>query len=515
MKHFFSIVLVSGLLVNYSFSQEKTKKAEIVWSDNLKVSQDETFSGVIGKEGTGVFVLSSRSQKNNIMRTEHTIRHYDANMKEVNSADLNLDYQNKYRDLELVFQYKKEIFIVASQNDKEHKQKNLYLQKLNKKTLQLEPDIKKIDAIDYSGHSRFNSGSFYFKISRDSSTLAIMYNLPYELGGKERFGFNVFDAELNPIWNKDIELPYNDKLFTITNFILDINGNIHLLGKIFENKRDKTAYKHHIISYYNGGKEVREYPVHIPDKYLTDMNIAVNDDLDILCTGFYSEKGIRSIKGSYFLKINKETKKILIENFMEFDKEFMLKNLSKRDAKYLNVLFEKNRNPEMKNYHLDDMVLKDDGGVVLIGEQFYQDGTTSAGNKYFYNHIIVINIQPNGMIEWAQKIPKKQLAIGDSRLLASYAMMVRNDKLYFVFYDSQKNLTDNGEKIYDWKSSMGLILVELDGNDGNYTKELLATYADSKTYLWPKRYHQISKNDMMLHGKYMRNLKFGKLRILD
>ena len=45
------------------------------------------------------------------------------------------------------------------------------------------------------------------------------------------------DKNLNQIWDKKVELPYQDQLFEIEGYQIDNQGNVHLLGILFNEKK--------------------------------------------------------------------------------------------------------------------------------------------------------------------------------------------------------------------------------------------------------------------------------------
>jgi hypothetical protein len=182
------------------------------------------------------------------------------------------------------------------------------------------------------------------------------------------------------------------------------------------------------------------------------MQIAINDERDIICGGFYSEKGTFSIKGSYFLKIDGQTQEIKAKSFKEFGIDFITQHMTQRQEKKAKKKAAKGKNIELYEYDLDNIILRDDGGAYLIGEQFFvkvvtrtttgSNGHTSTSTTtyYYFNDILVINMSPSGEIEWTEKIPKRQRTTNDGGFFSSYALSVVKDKLYFVFNDHPKNL---------------------------------------------------------------------------
>lgn len=160
-------------------------------------------------------------------------------------------------------------------------------------------------------------------MARDTSKILVYYQLPYEKKENEKFGFHVFDNDMNLLWTKNVVLPYEDKLFGVTDYKIDKKGNVHLLSILYKEKAKtkragKPNYSYKILSYTDEGKNVKEYDVTIKDKFFTDMQLAISDNYDLICAGFYSDLGTFSIKGSYFLRIDSESKQIKTKSFKEF-----------------------------------------------------------------------------------------------------------------------------------------------------------------------------------------------------
>jgi len=248
--------------------------------------------------------------------------------------------------------------------------------------VRLQKELTKVGEIDYSGNRKLNAGNFGFELSDDSTKVLIYYNLPFDKGEKEKFGFHVYDNQFNPLWEKQVTLPYLEELFDVEDYEVDNSGNVHLLGLIYKEKRKTKRkgdpnYKYQILSYSNQGSALEEYPIQIKDKFLTDMQIAINEEQDIICGGFYSAEGTYSIEGSYFLKIDSDTKEIKSKAFQEFGIDFVTQNLSNREEKASKRKDAKGKNVELYRYELDDIILRTDGGAILVGEQYYVRAVTS------------------------------------------------------------------------------------------------------------------------------------------
>ena len=134
--------------------------------------------------------------------------------------------------------------------------------------------------------------------------------------------------------------------------------------------------------------------------------------------------------------------------------------------------------------------------------------------QYNYNDIMVININPNGAIQWAKKIPKRQRSKNDGGKHSSYAMSVAKGKMFFIFNDNPKNLhkKSNDLNIHNFtkgKESV-VVLVTLNGK-GEIHKEPLFQVRDTKTITKPKVCEQISRNQMIIYSEKNRKANFARL----
>ncbi len=521
-----SIFLLFVVASIITYGQVKSDKVEILWGKEFKASAKYALD-IVGEDASGFYAI--RTEKKGLFITT-ALERYDLEMNR--SKIVKLDLRDRYikRSFEFITMLNKKLYIFSSRYDKRNKKDYLYVQTIDKSTLLLNNDSKKIAEIDYSKKTLFNSGGFGFRMSRDDSKILIFYNIPNKKKEKERFGFHVYDENFSQIWEKNETLPYEESLFIIEDFKVDNNGNVHLLSTMYNEKlkirkKGKPNYKYLILSYMDLGSRVEEYSIDVKDKFLTNMQIAITDEQNIICAGFYSKNGTMSIIGSYFLTLDGKTHETLSRSFKEFGIEFITQNMTKRQEKRTKKRADKGRNVEMYEYSLDEIILKSDGGAILIGEQYYvkvvtTTTTSSNGSRstktdyyYYYNDIIVINISPDGEIEWAEKIAKRQITANDNAAFSSYISVVSDNNLYFIFNDNMKNLDYGGEgKIYNFdKSKRSLVvLVELDGL-GKQTRKVLFSAKEAEVLTRPLISAQVSENEVILFGQRRRKQRFAKL----
>jgi len=356
-------LLIYALL---SFGQIKSEKVDIQWGAKQKESANSTLYNIVGKDNTGIYVLKhTRGAFGAILSS--TLEHFDNNFNKTKSV--RIKNNKKKLKFEFILHLNNKLYIFSSLIDKKLKSNFLFVQDINKKTLLPNNDLVKVAENDYEKHSKNNTGKYYFRISRDSSKVLIYYDKPNKKNKSERFSIHIFDTDMNQLWEKQILLPYKNKLFDIKNYKISNTGDVYILSIKYKDKKkarigDKPNYIYNILGYTNSGNDLIEYPVSIEGKFLTHMQIAINNENDIICGGFFSQKGTHYIKGSYFLKIDGKTTEITDKIFHNFSIDFITQNLNKSKKKKLEQRAKEDRNVEMSNYNLHDIILKDDGGVI-------------------------------------------------------------------------------------------------------------------------------------------------------
>lgn len=521
-----SVIAIVVLMISAaSFGQEEefkgSDKVDIKWGAEQKASRTATLSDIIGFDENGIYAIKTRGGMNWGVNMEH----YDYNYESVSSVKFDVEMNDRNMDLEMMVHLDEELYLFTSYRDGKAKKNSLFYQTVDKGSMNPKGTPQEIATIDYSGHTKWNSGVFNYDLSRDSSKVLIYYDMPYESGEAEKFGLRVFDKDLNELWSRDITLPYNDKLFQVVDYIVDNAGNVYLVGKLYregvKNKvRGEANYTYQLLSYSGDGESMEEYEIKLKDRFIMDLKVAITDDLDIICGGFYSEHGKYSIKGSYFMKIDGESWEIAHESTQDFEIDFITQNMTEREEEKAKKKEEKGKNVELYEYDLDNIVIREDGGVILVGEQFfirvthsttYSNGvaSTTTHYHYYYNDIIAINISPEGEIEWTQKIAKRQHTVDDGGFFSSYAMAQVDDKLYFFFNDNPKNLGYTGSgKVERMNGKKSVVtMVELD-SEGNQERESLFSYKDAEVMCRPKVSEQIDDRVMVLFGQKGKTQRF-------
>ena len=200
-----------------------------------------------------------------------------------------------------------------------------------------------------------------------------------------------------------------------------------------------------------------------------------------------------------------------------------------RDAEENN---DNRRAPELFRYSLDELVLRSDGGALLVAEQYFVEeinridpygfGYYSTFNRtyrpdfiYYYNDIIVVNIRPDGEVEWASRIPKQQVSQNDGGYFSSYAMSIVRDKIFFVYNDDYRNFDANRNKRKNnFTGRSSIIIIGEVSKDGQVRLLPLFNNNEADVITRPKVCRQVGPREMVVFGERGRNYRFALLEFL-
>ncbi len=495
-------------------AQGVTNKATVQFGEEVKDGKRVLLEGVVHYADDGMYVI--KYSVSFFAPTKYIIEKFDLDLKRVKSAPL--IFRNKKVVPEYFVSLNGNLYVLFEEKDKDAKVTRYYQQGFDETTFKLKDEIIEISSIEYEKNR--NRGEFYFEKSKKNSKLLIYNHMPYERKEAQKLGFKVFDKDFKLLWQKNVTMPYKDELFEVNEYQVDNAGNCYIIGKLYQekkearkSKRDKRPiFEYKILKYTATEDTPLEYTPKLNDHFITDIQISLDREDNIVCVGFYSEKGYYQIKGSFYLSIDKENKKIENQKIEEFEVSFMTETDNARVQKRAKKKSEKGKTVELYKYNINEIILKEKGGAVVVAEQYYMYEVvhhTKNGSyttyHYVYGDIIVLNMDEKGNVLWKTKIPKAQHTVNDFGLISSYALTVVGDRLYFVFNDHPDNMTYVAGGKDRMKNFVGMktkkivtTLVEVD-NKGKQTREMLYEYNRRKQWLFAQKGKQVAKNELMLY----------------
>jgi hypothetical protein len=388
--------------------------------------------------------------------------------------------------------------------------------------LEILSEPKEIDKVELK--SARQSPGFNFILSKDENKLLVQHNFPFEKYNNEKFSYIVYDTAFSVIWQKEIEMPYKDKIFKVNEYILDDSTNIHLLSQISpepekgdEKMRGTPNNSYLIISYFHKENKIKELDINLSDKWVSSVTFDIAPTGDLIAGGFYSNTQYFSIAGTFYLRIDDTTRVITAQGMKAFEKDFMREFLPEKKIK---------KGKELTDFYFDHFVLREDGGALLVAEQYYMITnyywdpylyTYNYTYQYYYNDIILVNVAADGTIEWTKKIPKKQISANDGGYYSSYAFGYNGSDACIIFNDHPDNLamhkqTDPNYKMMakPWKSQAVEVRVD---KLGEITYKALFTASKDNLIMRPKLFFQKDTSSLILMGTKGNNYRFGRLAL--
>ena len=437
MKNILQLSIIIIVLFATSFT---TKAQDIKIIKGEEIRSKMQIRHIVGEIDDHLFTVFYAKKK-------FYLRSYNKDLSIGKSVEINMKYKDKKLTMHGMVKIMNHIYSLGEFNNKKTHKKYLLYQEYSPTSMKITKKWTILGEIPYQKKRR--SGNFSFTYSQNKKRVLVYHYLPYKKGAKQKIAFSVLDSNMNKIWKTKVSLPYADNLFAIKDFEVDDAGNVYIVGKKWKGKakdviKGKINFSYVIVKYVEGGDNEQEFKLSLKNKYITQVKLAMDNDLNLICAGFYTNtKNIYSLGGSFLLKLNHEDGETMASNYKDFSVEFITSLLSKR--KQQKAKKKKGKKVEMPEYDLDALVIRDDGGVLLVGERAYvvshtytdANGHSHTSYTYYTRNIIVVNFNPDGTVKWMRRVPKSQSS--SSPYYLSYVSATYQDNIYFIYNDHVDN----------------------------------------------------------------------------
>jgi hypothetical protein len=386
--------------------------------------------------------------------------------------------------------------------------------------------------------STLSIAGLQLRSSRKYSKVLIFKNYTFDHVFKsedknEKYELTMLNAAngMKEMWKQKVEMPYESIYFEILDGIVDEEGNFYMIGVLFQDKRrtfdkeGRPAYDFKLFKFNASGK-VFESTIKVEDKFLTDLKLDITANGKLVCTGFYSkDRKTTTVNGVYFLSLDSDNGSIKKESFKEFELDMLTENLTEKQAKKIEKKVEKGKDVNLYQFKFDELIPRSDGGAVIVAEQYYwyttttttvSNGrtTTTTNYHYRYNDILVINVTPEGDIDWAHKIHKTQATTNDGGFYSSYAFVNAGKELFFIYNDNGKNTLEKATK--DYKAFVGatktaIVVTGTVDQNGTVERQQLFNARNRETILRPKVNMQSGERSIIIQAVRRKKSQFVRL----
>jgi hypothetical protein len=159
---------------------------------------------------------------------------------------------------------------------------------------------------------------------------------------------------------------------------------------------------------------------------------------------------------------------------------------------------------KLYTFNIKKVMLRNDGGVLLIAESLIKDTRETIFNSQFsptfnsiqrinffqYNDIVAFSMNPEGTVDWRAIMRKKQVSEEDNGLFSSFLVVNEKERLRLLYLD---------------EISTAASLREYELSSEGMVKSNNILFQESKDLmLLPKAGKQVSPNEVVLPS-YLRN----------
>jgi hypothetical protein len=244
-----------------------------------------------------------------------------------------------------------------------------------------------------------------------------------------------------------VTLPYADQDLQVKHVKVGNLGTVFLLAKLVKSARQRNPedVRWLLFKQNQHSQQVLEYPLDLQGQFVSDLTCKPDREENLVVSGFYSSSSSSQLSGVLFARLGKND---TLYNFKAspFKETFLARYLTQRQM-------EKGRG--LADFFMDDIVLRSDGGALILAEQYYLTSTSypdlygfwQTVDTYNYDDVLTISIDPDGLLEWVAVVEKTQQ--GEQAGELSYFSVVGPEDIY-IFY---KTRSDDGMNVFFSKVS--------------------------------------------------------------
>ncbi len=251
----------------------------------------------------------------------------------------------------------------------------------------------------------------------------------------------LLDDKLNTISKRNMVL-HNEAQLQFRQIELANNGIVFLLAET----NNRYASKDVNVALFSLDLEkgvAQKKLVNVDDAHATGTHIKLDRKTDVCyLAGFLSEKKASSIGSVFYGVYDSETKDAIQLYITPFS------DLIRKEA------MASNKRKPFDNYTIEDIIIKNNGGIIAIAEAnsivtrsnysngygnfyspFYSIPMDAGTIEYRYGDLMILDLDNNGKQGWHSFVHKEQVTQDDGGAFSSYGMLNSGGSLVFIFND--------------------------------------------------------------------------------
>lgn len=442
--------LLFGIMLFFSITlQAQISPIQVTKSKIEKDSKRDTELMFSADDGEGGFI-SARLYYGGLMKLPkgYYIEHYDASLNLVAEYEYEIDESS----IKNLFVKDSQIFLIEYKRNSDENTNDYNL--LSSSISNLKFERKKIFSISRNDVKK----PFYFAMGLISNSSQIdhdptgevylsrnrnyiAFNFDIKDDKEETHLVKVYDNNLNLVFENEFkEEGVKDRLFSYNSITIDDkNGTAYFLGKLYESgqmkKKGKANYIYKLYKLNSNGTQ--ELSFDTGENFVGSMEL-INDEENLVCVGFYSEKNDHSYKGTVYYNINKVKFDVNKSSFNPFTKQFMIDKYGEQRGTRKEEKGKELSHLIFKGIHIDN----EENVFFNAEEHFITNIQGYNGNSktiYHYNDIFACKINSSGKMEWARNINKIHSTSAAYTLdYYSYLSTIKDNRMIILLNGSDK-----------------------------------------------------------------------------
>ncbi|OIQ28766.1 MAG: hypothetical protein BM564_08330 [Bacteroidetes bacterium MedPE-SWsnd-G2] len=401
------MIVVNGVYAQGQFGNISVSHGQEIEEDSEKIVK------IAGEFNGKIYTLATKKKK-------FFIKVFTSDKMTLISTNEIVLPELKGKDLsfEGFFSLNEQLYVLGSVFDRKSKTANLTAVTIKENGELGKDAIKLFTTSVENGKSR---GNFYYKKGPGGNSLLVLHAAYVQKLDLVKYEVKLFDNKLNTLMSNLQKVPFKDRKgleFDIADFDVNANDDVFIVvNESYRNKKTKTNHEKFQVHAYKKANRYKKEVINIKFKNSEVMNceMMATSDGKLNLVGFYSDvrkngKPNKDLKGVYACSIDVATNTNEGVVLNEFDLDTKIKLLGERKA-------EKGKDVKPM-YKTHSLIEKQDGGVILLSEfQVVQEGKSSGIGPismtpvtFTNNEIIVTSLKPDGSLDWANVVPKKQQA---------------------------------------------------------------------------------------------------------
>lgn len=311
-----------------------------------------------------------------------------------------------------------------------------------------------------STHLNFLANNKIYSMANSEDKSQIMIYKIQRKSGNMNFTTLLFNDSLKLFHQSKIETNFDDRKDLFSDFYVDNEGNFVFTKGDRSNSKDFLTDLF-LIQKRAGADTFDIKPFNLEGKYLDAINLKVdNVNKNYILTSLYYLKKRGNVEGIYTGVLEINSGNVVTQHFQNLADS--IRSMAKVNG---------NNKTALNDFFIRDIFLRKDGGFILTAEDYYSQSRSSPWNRYdylygypsfspynyymyspygngfyggypyynsmgqqryYYNNILVLNMDKSGIPDWASVVNKSQYDDQTDNFL-SYVVLLIGGELHFLY----------------------------------------------------------------------------------